>query len=153
LLTAVLITPHGGNALCTHDFLQKWQDEKRLISICPEVSAGLSVPRPSSEIVGNGGGKAVLMDNAKVITHSGQNKTDCFLTGAKKALALAQTYNIKMAILKMNSPSCGNNTIYDGSYTGTIIQEWVLPPPCSVKMGLQSLTKPSFQLPINFFVN
>jgi len=112
---------HGKDALCKEALLSKWQDEGRLVPICPEVSAGLPVPRPSCEIVGRGGGKAVLRGNAKVMSHNGIDRTEAFISGARNALALAKKWNIHIAILKTNSPSCGNNSIYDGTYSGRVI--------------------------------
>ena len=34
------------------------------------------------------------------------------------SLFIAKQNNVKYAILKENSPSCGSNKIYDGSFTG-----------------------------------
>lgn len=50
-------------------------------------------------------------------------KVLCFTAGSKKkgayaALRVCQRYQVKMAILKAESPSCGNQQIYDGSFTG-----------------------------------
>lgn len=112
---------HGSDALCRHQTLEKWQKEGRLITVCPEVSGGLPVPRPSCEIVGIGGGFAVLAGKAKVVSCTNIDRTDAFLAGASKALQVAQNHNIKMAILKSGSPSCGNNSIYDGTYSGKTI--------------------------------
>ena len=36
-------------------------------------------------------------------------------------LYLAQLFGAKKAILKKNSPSCGSGTIYDGTFTGTVV--------------------------------
>ncbi len=111
---------HGGDELCDSPIIKQWQMEGRIISICPEVSAGLPVPRPSSEIVG-GTGEDVLKGNARVITRTGIDRTAAFTTGANNALAITQMHHIKMAILKKNSPSCGNTTVYDGHYRGQLI--------------------------------
>src|SRR3990167_4805177 len=112
---------HGNDALCDNAILEKWKQENRLVVICPEVSAGLPVPRPSCEIVGKGGGVAVLHNKAKVMSHTGIDKTDAFLSGANKALKVAKTENIRIAILKSKSPSCGNSVIYDGTYNDKTI--------------------------------
>ena len=110
---------HGGDAFCDAPILEKWQQEGRLVSVCPEVSAGLPVPRESSEIVG-GTGIDVLRKSAKVLSHTGFDKTEAFIKGAKHALTIALKHNIKIAILKKNSPSCGSTTIYDGTFSGKI---------------------------------
>lgn len=41
-----------------------------------------------------------------------------FEKGAQAALQLAQEHHISIAILKQNSPSCGSQFIYDGSFSG-----------------------------------
>lgn len=112
---------HGGNANVDNQILEEFKSQKRLISICPEVSAGLEVPRTSSEIVG-GSGIDVINGRAEVISRIGENKTDAFIQGANNALDIAKKFDIKIAILKKNSPSCGNKSIYDGSFSGNIIK-------------------------------
>ncbi len=112
---------HGKDALCDHHAIFQWKNENRIISICPEVSAGLPVPRPSCEIVG-GDGHDVLRGVAKVISISKIDRTDAFILGANNALSLIKKHKIRIAILKRYSPSCGNNNIYDGSHSGKIIK-------------------------------
>ena len=90
--------------------LVKFLENYEVISVCPEVMGGLNTPRVSSEIVNN-----------KVITKEGMDVTNAFTLGASKTLEIAKENDIKVAILKKNSPSCGNNTIYDGTFTHTII--------------------------------
>lgn len=108
---------NGGNSLCQHPILQAWIKEGCLVPICPEVSAGLPTPRPSCEIIGEGGGYAVLKKKARVISRTNIDRTKEFILGAENALHLAQKHNIIVGILKANSPSCGNDTIYDGTYS------------------------------------
>lgn len=120
-LVGLKVRYHGGDALCNDQIIDKWSKEGRLVSICPEVAAGLPIPRPSSEIIG-GSSQDVLQGKAKVLTHTGIDRTETFIKGAYLALSLAKKYNIKMAVLKKNSPSCGNTSVYDGSFTGMIIQ-------------------------------
>jgi uncharacterized protein YbbK (DUF523 family) len=43
--------------------------------------------------------------------------TKYFLAGAKKALELARSNKIEIAVLKDGSPSCGSTYIYDGSFS------------------------------------
>lgn len=111
----------GGNAFCEHPLIKQWLAEGRIISVCPEVQAGLPIPRPPSEIVGSGGGVAVLANKARIVNVIGTDVTDLYVKGAQIALSLVQKHHIKIAILKSRSPSCGNNTIYDGSFSGTKI--------------------------------
>jgi uncharacterized protein YbbK (DUF523 family) len=111
----------GNNKLINDSLLEKWRQEGRLVSTCPEVSGGLPIPRPPCQIVGEGGGTAVLAGKAKVFSNNGIDRTNEFLAGANIALRIAQQHDIKIAILKASSPSCGNNEIYDGSFSGSKI--------------------------------
>jgi len=82
-----------------------------LIPICPEQFGGLPTPREPSEQRGK-----------EVITKSGKSVTDNFQNGAEEVLKLAKLYNVKEVILKQRSPSCGSGQIYDGTFSGTIIE-------------------------------
>jgi uncharacterized protein YbbK (DUF523 family) len=91
----------------------------QLIPVCPEESGGLSTPRPPAEIVG-GDGDAVLDGKAKVMTADGTDVTEAYLRGAHHALEMAQSHGATHVILKARSPSCGCDTIYDGTFSGTL---------------------------------
>ena len=101
-----------------HEALARWQAEGRVVSICPEVMAGFSIPRAPAEIAGGGDGAAVLSGSARVIDTSGADVTDRFVEGAKIALAIARDNGCGVALLIDGSPSCGSGTIYDGSFSG-----------------------------------
>ncbi len=102
----------GGCQLLNSDILIKWQQQGRLIAICPEVEGGLPVPRAPAEIVAG---------INSVITEQGDNVTAQFDLGANKALSLCKQHNIKYALLKESSPSCGSSTVYDGTFKGNKI--------------------------------
>ncbi|WP_197457640.1 DUF523 domain-containing protein [Snodgrassella sp. CFCC 13594] len=89
------------------------------IAFCPEMAAGLPVPRPPAEIQG-GDGAAVLASKARVIDFQGTDVTEFFVRGAEQALAVAQQHQVKVAILKQNSPSCGCGRIYEGDFSGNL---------------------------------
>jgi uncharacterized protein YbbK (DUF523 family) len=89
-----------------------------VVSFCPEVSAGMSIPRAPAEIKG-GDGFDVLSGKAKVIDIDGQKLNKGFITAAKNALATCQKEKIHFAILAESSPSCGSSHIYDGSFNDT----------------------------------
>jgi uncharacterized protein YbbK (DUF523 family) len=91
----------------------------RLIPTCPECAGGLPVPRPAAEISG-GDGASVWQGKAKVVTADGQDLTSAFTNGAEHSLNLAQQHSCQLALLKANSPSCGNRNIYDGSFSGQL---------------------------------
>lgn len=98
----------GGNNASKEidEFLKDYE----IIPICPEIMGGLPTPRKASEIKNN-----------KVINIEGQDVTKEFEKGAQESLFLAKKYNVKKALLKAKSPSCGNGKIYDGTFTKTII--------------------------------
>jgi uncharacterized protein YbbK (DUF523 family) len=81
-----------------------------LIPVCPEQLGGLSTPRTPSEI-----------KSGKVITKDGKDITDAFVKGAEETLKIAKLFGIKEAILQQKSPSCGCGKIYDGSFSGKLI--------------------------------
>lgn len=87
------------------------REKYNLIPVCPEVFGGLPTPRVPSERVGD-----------KVMMRDGHDVTDNYRRGAEEALRLCRIYDVKLAILKERSPSCGKNEIYDGSFSGTLTQ-------------------------------
>lgn len=89
---------------------------KYLTPVCPECLGKLSIPHPPAELQG-GDGYQVIEGKAKVVNKEGLDVTDYFRTGAQRVLDIALQHKVKYAILKANSPSCGNTMIYDGSFT------------------------------------
>lgn len=98
------------------DILTRWQIEGRLVSVCPEVDAGMSIPRAPAEIV-HGDGTDVWLGTSEVVEETGATVSAYFKKGAQLALALCQKHHIKVAVLTESSPSCGSNTIYDGHFS------------------------------------
>src|SRR6185437_5819224 len=92
----------GGDCKQDAALWEQWQKQGRIVNICPEMAGGLPTPRPPAERMGN-----------KIITNTGEDVTQAYQKGAELALALCQKHNIKVAILKARSPSCGNVEIYD----------------------------------------
>ena len=99
------------------DLLQLWQQQGRVVPLCPEVAGGLPTPRPPAEIPGGQGG-AVLDGEARVVTVQGEDVSAAFLAGARLALELVRRHGIRVAVLKSGSPSCGNRQVYDGTFSG-----------------------------------
>lgn len=102
------------------DLLQLWQQQGRVVPLCPEVAGGLPTPRPPAEIPGGQGG-AVLDGEARVVTVQGEDVSAEFLAGARLALELVRRHGIRVAVLKSGSPSCGNRKVYDGTFSGSKI--------------------------------
>ena len=94
--------------------LERLKDRYELIPFCPEVEGGLPTPRPPSEIIST--------KPLKLLSKEGKNVTDAFLLGAKKAVSLVKKEGIKKALLKANSPSCSSAHVYDGSFTGVLVE-------------------------------
>jgi uncharacterized protein YbbK (DUF523 family) len=92
-----------------------------LIPVCPEQLGGKPTPRPDAEIR-NGDGLNVLEGKAKVVEPDGNDATKYFIKGAEEVLKLAKLLNIKEAILKQRSPSCGSGQVYDGTFSKRIIK-------------------------------
>ena len=92
--------------------IKEMVDKKEAIPVCPEVLGGRTVPRTKAEI--KAGAIEVIDENGIDVTHE-------FLKGAEKTLEIAKKYNIKEAVLKSKSPSCGVGKVYDGSFKGKLI--------------------------------
>lgn len=99
----------GGNNACVE--LIEYLKDKEYISVCPEVMGGLPTPRACSERV-----KDRVMNNA------GEDVTKAFCLGAEKALAAAQEHHCELCILQVRSPSCGAGIIYDGTFSGRLVE-------------------------------
>lgn len=84
------------------------------IIVCPEQLGGLTTPRVPSEI-------KIINGKRCVITKEGKDVTSEYERGAEEVLKLAKSLNIKRAVFKSKSPSCGCGLIYDGTFTGTKI--------------------------------
>lgn len=91
--------------------VKKLVDEGKAIMVCPEVEGNLPIPRHPCEIRGN-----------KVLNTQNEDKTKEFVLGAEKVLEHAKKHNIKKAILKEKSPSCGSSFIYDGTFSRKLIE-------------------------------
>ena len=91
--------------------LRKLYEEGKAILVCPEVMGGLSTPRIPCEI-----------RNGRVYNTEGKDKTENYVHGAEKALKICLENNCRIAVLKANSPSCGPDEIYDGTFTHTKIK-------------------------------
>jgi uncharacterized protein YbbK (DUF523 family) len=112
---------YDGEALTLSDeILQRWLEDGRVVSVCPEVEAGMSVPRPPAEIA-SGDGYDVLTGAAIVMDNTGIDVSSYFRRGASLALSLCRENNITLAVLAESSPSCGSSTLHDGSFSGSKI--------------------------------
>ena len=110
--------------------VMEYLKDKEYILICPEVTGGLPTPRVPSERVKD-----------KVINKENIDVTHNFVIGASKTLVELKKQNIELVIVKSKSPSCGYKQIYDGTFTGTIIEGNGVFTELAVKNGLKILTE------------
>ncbi len=92
--------------------LQQWQQQGRVIALCPEVIGGLPVPRAPAERQADG----------RIVNNRGEDVSQAFSLGAEQAAQLAHKHQVRIAILKARSPSCGQGWIYDGSFNNQLIR-------------------------------
>lgn len=119
----VVVSACLAGVACTHEAQPKTREwavrlvaEGRAVPVCPEVAGGLPIPRPAAEIQG-GGGADVLDGRARVRTQAGDDVTESYVGGARKAVDAARASGATLAILKARSPSCGCGAIYDGTFS------------------------------------
>lgn len=98
---------NGLNNKIDDDSLEALKEKYELYTVCPESMGGLTIPRNPSEIKGE-----------YVYSSLGIDVTNYFINGANISLKVALDNNIKKALLKESSPSCGSSLVYDGTFTG-----------------------------------
>lgn len=104
----------GSNSV--NKYIAKLVKEGEAIAVCPEQLAGLSTPRPCCEIIIDEN------SNKRVVSKDGKDLTKNFIEGAEKTLGIIKAAGIKKAILQSRSPSCGCGLIYDGTFSGKLIE-------------------------------
>lgn len=83
---------------------------KEILSLCPEMMAGMGCPRTPIEIV-----DGVLMDR------DGKNVDAAMRQAVEKAMEQIRQEEVQYAVLQSRSPTCGVNQVYDGSFSGKLI--------------------------------
>lgn len=81
------------------------------VPVCPETMGGLPTPR-----------EPVELSEGRAMTRSGVDATDRFALGARLAVERAKEYGCRYALLKERSPSCGCTGVYDGTFSGALIE-------------------------------
>ena len=86
---------YNGGSNCNDELIEAlrvWGHE--VIPVCPEVAGGLPIPRPRAE----------------------------FRAGAKVEFRrIEEAGGVDLAVLQPRSPSCGVDTVYDGTFTGKLV--------------------------------
>ncbi|MFT8315536.1 MAG: DUF523 domain-containing protein [Clostridium sp.] len=111
----------------------------KAIPVCPEQLGGLPTPRASCEIVMDKKG------NIKILTKEEKDCTNEFAKGAEETLKIAKSNGIKKAILKSKSPSCGCGFIYDGTFSGKLIEGKGITAELLMENGIEVLTENDFE--------
>ncbi|MGI6755026.1 MAG: purine-nucleoside phosphorylase [Atopobiaceae bacterium] len=93
--------------------VQQLAEKVEVVGVCPETASGLKVPRPPAE-----------QRSGRVYLKDGSDVTQAFELGAERSLKKVHKQPAPLAVLKAKSPSCGVHHIYDGSFTGTLVEGW-----------------------------
>jgi uncharacterized protein YbbK (DUF523 family) len=109
---------NGSARLAHHPVLDRWQEEGRVVPLCPEVAAGFPTPRPAAELEGSSDGAAIFEGRARVVEDGGADVSELYRVAAAIALEEAQRNGCRFALLTDGSPSCGSSFVHDGSFTG-----------------------------------
>ncbi len=96
---------NGGNNL--HPGVIDYCRDKEVLPVCPEVKAGLPIPRVPMEIV-----------NGRITDREGRDHHAAMLAAVEALLQLLRQEHVSRVILQSRSPSCGCREIYDGSFSG-----------------------------------
>jgi uncharacterized protein YbbK (DUF523 family) len=89
--------------------------KENLVPVCPEQLGGLETPRVPCEI-------RIIDGKRRVMNKDGVDHTNEFLKGAEETLKLARLLKEDAILLQPRSPSCGCRRIYDGSFSGKLIE-------------------------------
>ena len=119
---------NGGNNY--NPLVERLKGKYIIIPICPEVMGGLGIPRIPSERI-----------NDRVINKNGDDVTNNYLLGLDKVLKLIENEEIKYAVLKDGSPSCGSKYIYDGTFTDNKIYGMGITAEGLSKLGIKIITE------------
>ena len=93
-----------------NDNAKNLSEKFSLVPFCPEIYGGLPTPRIPSERVGE-----------RVMSKAGADVTDNYNKGAMEGVTLCRELGIEIALLKEKSPACGSRGIYDGTFSGTLV--------------------------------
>jgi uncharacterized protein YbbK (DUF523 family) len=83
---------------------------REVIPVCPEVLAGLGVPRIPIEI-----------KDGIVIRRDGVVVDEAIRIAVAQILEQIKNEDIQCAVLKARSPTCGVRQVYDGTFSGQLV--------------------------------
>ena len=99
---------NGGNNYSAA--VAEFVEGREVIPVCPERLAGLGVPREPIEIV-----------DGVVRRHDGTSVDDALRKAVQQILDRLEGEDIECVILKSRSPTCGVKQVYDGTFSGTLV--------------------------------
>ena len=99
---------NGGNNL--NERVLEYINGKDVIEVCPEVLAGLGTPRVPIEIV-----------DGVIMTRDGRCVDGALREAISKILDGLKDEEIECVILKSRSPTCGVKQVYDGTFSGVLV--------------------------------
>lgn len=108
--------------------------EGKAIPVCAEQLGGLTTPRVAAEI-------CYIDGKRHVLTKTGEDVTEQFEKGAQEILELVKKLNITKAILKSRSPSCGKGKVYDGTFSGKLIDGNGILAELLIENGIEVITE------------
>ena len=97
---------NGGNNL--DEKVLAYLADQEILPVCPEVVLG--VPRIPMEIV-----------DGKLVNKNGENVDQIIRNAVSDIMDKIKDEPVNLAILKSRSPTCGVKQIYDGTFTGVLI--------------------------------
>ena len=100
---------NGGNNY--NERVAAFVKDKEVIAYCPEVMAGMGIPRTPIEIVGG-----VLMDRNR------NNVDEAMREAVRRALEEIGKLDVDCAVLQSRSPPCGVNPVDAGTFSGQLIE-------------------------------
>lgn len=83
---------------------------QEVLPVCPEMMAGLGCPRTPIEIA-----------QGVVVDRNGNCVDEAIRKAVAEALEMLQQEEVLCAVLKSRSPTCGVHQIYDGTFSGKLI--------------------------------
>lgn len=99
---------NGGNNLDSR--VVAFVEGREVIPVCPEVLAGMGIPRTPIEI-----------RDGVVVDRDGNRVDETIRAAVAQILTELKEQEVDLAVLKSRSPTCGVRQVYDGSFTGTLV--------------------------------
>lgn len=99
---------NGGNNYCPK--VDAFVQGREVIPVCPEMEAGYGCPRIPIEIV-----------NGVLYSRDGRNVDAPMRQAIARLLESLREEDVECAVLKSRSPTCGVKQVYDGTFSGTLV--------------------------------